>query len=73
MWVHPDIIESQQWMTVTNKKSKGKAKASSSNGVSISTRETEEDVTYLTSSGDEESAFVADAGAPPISKTRFRK
>jgi len=58
MWVHPDIIESQQWMTVTNRKSKRKAKASSSNVVGISARETEEDVASLTSSGEEESAFA---------------
>jgi len=49
MWVHPDIVESQQWMTVTSRKSKGKARVSSSNVVSISTRETDEDVTSLTS------------------------
>jgi len=69
MWVHPDIVERQQWTTVTNKKSKGKAKASSSNVVGISTRETEEDIVSLTSSGEEESAFTADTGAPPTSKT----
>ena len=48
MWVHPDIVESQQWTTVTNRKSKGKAKASSSNVVGISTRETEEGVVSFT-------------------------
>ena len=73
MWVHPDIVESQQWTTVTNRKSKGKAKAFSSNIVGISTRETEEDVTSLTSSGEEEFAFAADTGAPPTSKTRSDK
>jgi len=35
MWVHPDIVESQQWTTVTSRKSKGKARASSSNVVSL--------------------------------------
>ena len=50
MWVHPDIVESQQWTTVTSRKSRGKAKASCSNVVSISTRETKEDVAFLTSS-----------------------
>ena len=65
MWVHPDIIESQHWMTVTNKKCKGKTRASSSNVVSISTREIEEDVASLTSSGEKESAVVADTGAHP--------
>jgi len=34
--------------------------------MSISTRETEKDVTSLTSLGDEESALVADTGASPI-------
>ena len=37
--------------------------------VSISTRETEEDVASLTSSRDEESALVTDMGIPPASKT----
>jgi len=53
MWVHPDFIESQQWTTVTYRKSKDKAKASSSNVMGISTRETEKDVASLTSSGEE--------------------
>jgi len=26
MWVHPDIVQIQQWMTVISRKSKGKAK-----------------------------------------------
>ena len=65
MWVHPDIVESQQWATVTNSQSKGKAKASSSNVVSISTRKSEKDVASLTSSGEKESAFVVDTGALP--------
>jgi len=73
MWVYSDIVKSQQWTTVTSRKSKGKAKASSINVVSISTRETEEDVASLTSSGDEESALVADTDAPPTSKTRSGK
>ena len=71
--VHPDIVESQQWTTVTNRKFKGKAKTSSSNVVGISTREIEEDVASLISSGDEESAFAADTDAPPTSKTRSDK
>ena len=69
MWVHPDIVESLQWTTVTSSNSRGKAKASSSNVVSISARDTEEDVASLTSSEDEESAFVVDMGIPPTSKT----
>ena len=38
MWVHVNIVESQQWTVVTQKKSKGKAKVSSNNVVGISTR-----------------------------------
>ena len=70
MWVHSDIIESQQYTTVTHRKSNGKAKVSSSNVVGISTRETEEDVASLTSSREEEFALAADTGTPSTSKTR---
>ena len=73
MLVHPDIVESQQWTTVTNKKSKSKAKALSSNVVGISTQETEEDVASLTSLGEEESTFAVDKRAPPTLKTRSSK
>jgi len=41
--------------------------------VSISIRETKEDVASLTSSGDEEFAFVPDTGRPPTSKTQSGK
>jgi len=73
MWVHPDIVKSHQWTTVTSRKSKSKAKASSKNMVNISIRETEEDVASLTGLRDEESPLVVDTGAPPISKTRSDK
>jgi len=73
MWVHPDIVECQQWTTVTNRKSKCKTRSSSSNVLSISVKETEEDVAFLSSSGEEESAFAAETGAPPTSKTRSDK
>ena len=64
MWVYPDIIESQQWMTITNRKFKGKAKAFSSNVVGISTRETEKDVASLTSSGDEKPLLLTQVHLP---------
>ena len=73
MWVLSDIIESQQQTTVPSRNSKEKTKAFSSNVVSVSTRETEEDVAFLTSSGDEESALVANTDTPPTSKTRSGK
>jgi len=41
--------------------------------VSVSTRETEEDVASLTTSGDEKYALVANKEAPPTSKTRSGK
>ena len=69
MWVNPDI-KSQQWTTVTSRKSKGKARAFSSNVVSIFTRETEKDVVFLTSLGVKESTFTADKDIPLTSKTR---
>ena len=73
MWVHSNIVKSQQWMTVTSKKSKGKVKASFGNVVSISTREIEADVASLTCSGDEEFALIANTSTPPIPKTRSDK
>ena len=73
MWVHPDLIEHQQWMIVTNRKSKGKGRASSSNVVSVSVRETEEGIASLTSSREEESAFTADTGVPFTLKTQSGK
>ena len=48
MWVHLDLVESQQWTTVTYRKSKGKAKASSCNVVCASFQKAETDVPSLT-------------------------
>jgi len=48
MWVHPDLMEGQQWTTVASRRSKGKAKASSCNVVCVSSREAETDVPLLT-------------------------
>jgi len=73
MWVHPVIIESQEWTTVTHRKPKGKTKASSSNMVGISARETEEDIASLTSSGEEESALAADTNTLSMLKIRSDK
>jgi len=49
MLVHYDLIESQQWTAVTNRKSKGKGKASSC-VVCASSREAETDVASITNS-----------------------
>ena len=46
MWVYPDLVEGQQWTTVTNRKSKGKAKASLCNVVCASSQKVETDVPH---------------------------
>ena len=58
--VHPDLIDEQQWTTVTNRKSKGKAKASSCNVVCASSREAETDVPSLTDSEEETIVLAAE-------------
>jgi len=69
MRVHPDIIQSQQWTTVTNMKSKGKARVSSCNMVCSSSREPETDVTSLTDSEEEEIILAVEKEAPPMAGT----
>ena len=44
MWVHPDLVEGQQWTTVTNRKFMGEAKVSPCNVVCAFSREAETDV-----------------------------
>ena len=60
MWVHPDLVDGQQWTTVTNRKSKGKAKASSCHVVCASSREAEDDVPSLTDSEEETIVLAAE-------------
>ena len=57
MWVHPDLVDSQQWTTVTSRKSKGKARASSCN---VASREAETDVPSLTDSEEETIALATE-------------
>ena len=47
-WVHPDLVEGQQWTTVTNKKSKGKEKNFALQCGCASSQEAEVDVPSLT-------------------------
>ena len=70
MWVHPDLVEGQQWTTVTNRKSKGKAKASPFNVVCTSSWEAETDVPLLTSSEEETIVLTAEPNAPLMTETR---
>jgi len=53
MWIHPDLVEGQQWTTVTNMKSREKAKTSPCNVVCASSREEETDVPLITDSEEE--------------------
>ena len=70
IWVHPDLVEGQQWTTITNRKSKGKAKASPCNVVCASSREAETDVPSLTDSKEETIILAAELNAPLIPGTR---
>ena len=69
MWVHPDLVDGQQWTTVINRKSKGKAKATSCNVVCVSSREAETDVPSLTDS-EEETIVLATEPSQLVAETR---
>ena len=70
MWVHLDLVEGQQWTTVTNRKSKGKAKASPCNVVCAFSREEETDVPSLTDSEEETIILAVELNAPLMAETR---
>ena len=68
---HPDLVEGQQWTTVTNRKSKGKAKASSCTVVCASSREAEIDVPSLIDSEEEIIILTAELNKPLVAETRW--
>ena len=70
MWVHPDLVDNQQWTTVTSRRSKGKAKTSSCNVVCASSREVETDVPSLTDSEDETIVLAAEPNKSLVAETR---
>ena len=70
MWVHLDLVDSQQWTTVTSRTSKGKAKASSCNVVCASSREAETAVPSLTDSEEETTVLAAEPNKPLVVETR---
>jgi len=70
MWVHPDLVEGQQWTTVTNRKSRGKSKASPYNVVCVSSRKAETGVPSLTDSKEETIILAAEPNAPLVAGTR---
>ena len=69
MWVHPDLVDGEQWITVTSRKSKGKAKALSYHVVCASSREAETDVPSLTDS-EEKTIVLAAEPNQLIAETR---
>jgi len=69
MWVHPDLVEGQQWTTVTNMKSKRKAKASPCNVMCAFAREAVTDVPSLTDSEEETIVLVAELNGPLMAET----
>jgi len=70
MWVHPNLVEGQQWTTITNRKSRGKAKASPCNVVCASSREAEIDVPSLTDLEEETIILAAELNAPLVAGIR---
>jgi len=69
MWVHSDLVEGQQWTTITNRKSKGKVKASSCNVVCASSWEAETDVLLLTDSEEGTIVLAAELNKPIVTET----
>ena len=70
MWVHPDLMEGQQWTTVTSRKSKDKAKASPCNVVCAFSRKAEINVPSLTDIEEETIVFTVEPNAPLVAGTR---
>ena len=64
MWVLPDLVESQQWITVTQRTSKGKEKASACNMICAFSREAETDIASITDSEEEEIVLTTEQSAP---------
>ena len=71
MWVHPDLVEGQQWNNVTNRKSRDKAKSSPCNVVCASSLEGETDVPSLIDSEEETIILAAEPNTPLVARTRL--
>jgi len=70
MWVHPDLVEGQQWTTITNKKSRSKTKASLCYVVCVSSRKAETNIPSLTNSEEETSVLATKPNASLIEGNR---
>ena len=73
MWIHPDLVEDQQWTSATKKKSKGKGKASSCNVITPCPREEDGATASLTDTDNERSVLAAEQEIQPNSGTRSGK
>jgi len=71
MWVHPDLVDGQQWNSVTNRRSKGKEKVSFYNVVCASYREVETDILSLTDSEEETIILAAELNKPLVAENSF--
>ena len=60
MWVHPDLVDDQQWTTITNRRFKGKAKVSSCNVVCTSSWEAKTDIPSLNDLEEETIVFTVE-------------
>ena len=69
MWVHPDLMEGQQWTTVISRQSRGKVKSSLCNVEHASSREAETDVPSLTDSEEETIILAAELNTPLVAGT----
>ena len=69
IWVYPDLMEGQQWTTVTSRKSRGKAKVLPCNVVCDSSREAVFDVPSLTDFEEETIVLAAELNAPLVAET----
>ena len=70
MWVLLDLIEGQQWTTVTSRQSRGKANASPCNMVCASSKEVKTDVPSLTDSEEETIVLTKEPNTPLVAWTR---
>ena len=69
MWVHPTLVEGQEWITVTNRKSRGKAKTSPCNVVSASSSEAKTDLASVTDFEEETIVLAVEVSAPLVAGT----
>ena len=68
MWVHPDLVDGQQWTIVTNRKSKGKRFVLQCR--CASSREAETDIPSLTNLEEETITLAAEINKPLATETR---